>query len=64
MARHIREKHNRTSVNQPEIPDFNKDLIEVGAKPDPAKCIVCDKKFKNVRSIPRHMKSAHGETIG
>ena len=64
MARHIREKHNRTSVNQPEIPDFNKDLIEVGAKPDPAKCIVCDKKFKNVRSIPRHMKSAHGKTIG
>ena len=63
MARHIRERHNGTSANMPDKPDYNKDLIEIGAKPDPAKCNICDKKFKNVRSIPRHMKTAHGKTF-
>lgn len=63
MARHMREKHNSTSANMPELPDYNKDLIKVGARPDPAKCIICDKKFKNVRSIPRHMKAAHPESL-
>ena len=63
MARHIRERHNGTSANMPDKPDYNEDLIEIGAKPDPAKCNICDKKFKNMRSIPRHMKTAHGKTF-
>merc|ERR1719222_464080 len=63
MARHMREQHNSTSANMPDKPDYDKDLIEIGAKPDPAKCNICDKKFKNVRSIPRHMKNAHGESF-
>ena len=61
MARHMKEKHNSTSANMPENPDFDQDLAEVGLKTDPKKCAICDKKFKNVRSIPRHMKTAHGE---
>jgi len=61
MARHMKEKHNTTSANMPEKPDFDQDLAEVGQKTDPKKCAICEKKFKNVRSIPRHMKTAHGE---
>jgi len=59
MSRHMREKHNSTHPNRPKDLDFNKDLVEAGLKPDPAKCPICDKKFKNVRSLPRHMKTAH-----
>ena len=61
MSRHMREKHNSSSSNMPEEVDFKKDLVEAGLKPDPAKCPVCDKKFKNVRSLPSHMKTAHGK---
>ena len=61
MARHMREQHNSTYSSEPKRLDFNKDMVEAGIKPDPAKCPVCDKKFKNVRSIPSHMKTAHGK---
>jgi len=63
MARHMREQHNSTSANMPDKPDYDKDLIEIGVKPDPAKCNICGKKFKNVRSISRHMKNSHGESF-
>ena len=46
----------------PEEIDFNKDLVEAGLKPGPAKCPICDKKFKNERSLPSHMKTAHGKS--
>ena len=61
MARHMREKHNSTSPSMPKELDYNRDLIEAGIKPDPAKCPICEKKFKNVRSMPSHMKTAHGK---
>jgi len=54
MARHIRERHNGTSANMPDKPDYNKDLIEIGAKPDPAKCNICDKKKKCAQHSTSH----------
>ena len=61
MARHMRERHNTTSPSMPKELDYNRDLIEAGIKPDPAKCPICEKIFKNVRSMPSHMKTAHGK---
>ena len=61
MARHMRERHNSTSPSQPKQLDYKWHLIEAGIEPDPAKCPICEKKFKNVRSLPSHMKTAHGK---
>ena len=53
----------------PEEIDFNKDLVEAGLKPGVLFvsylcliwCPICDKKFKNERSLPSHMKTARGK---
>ena len=52
MSRHKKEKHNE------EVDDEN----DSGLEEKPMKCPICDKRFKNERSVPRHMKNVHAES--
>ena len=55
MSRHNKEKHNG------EVDDGN-DSSKTGLEEKPVKCPICDKQFKNERSVPRHMKNVHADS--
>jgi len=48
MSRHMKEKHNDSSVT--------------GLQEKPVKCTICDQEFQSMRSVPRHMKKFHDKS--
>ena len=60
MSRHIREKHPRP------LDIFGEERYDESDTSDNEKlykCDLCDKMFKNARSIPSHVKKFHADLV-
>ena len=59
MSRHMREKHPHP------FDDFGEEYDENDTSNNEKlyKCDICDKKFRNARSIPSHVKKIHADLV-